>query len=222
MKRKDQKVATRARILEAAKKVLRDRDERDASIQEIAAEAGTSVGALYVHFVSREGLVDAVVADLHGEFIGRFRERLLGQTSRSVTNVLRDVATFYVAAVREARGFVPLLASHSARTATADVVRVGGGAAPVIQMLNATMVSVSARVPVSGDLALLVNVIASVWRGVAISAWSRPKSDDPVIAETLAQMTVALLVRANPELLELDGRAVSRAMVQYLKQVPVP
>ena len=53
---------TRARVLEAAERVLAA-DGLDAPVPAIARAAGVGVGSVYRHFPSKEALVDAVVVD---------------------------------------------------------------------------------------------------------------------------------------------------------------
>lgn len=52
--------ATRRRVLDAARTMLRDGRFQAASMEEIAAEAGLSRAGLYLHFRSRASLIDAI------------------------------------------------------------------------------------------------------------------------------------------------------------------
>jgi AcrR family transcriptional regulator len=51
--------ATRARILQAALRVFRERGFHDATMREVAAAAGVAVGAAYYYFDSKNALVMA-------------------------------------------------------------------------------------------------------------------------------------------------------------------
>jgi AcrR family transcriptional regulator len=53
---------TRQRILDAAAKLFRQKGYSEATLERIAAAAGTKAGSLYYHFRSREHLVEQVLA----------------------------------------------------------------------------------------------------------------------------------------------------------------
>src|SRR3954447_3740431 len=55
--------APREELLAAALRVFARRGYRDAGVDEIAAEAGYSKGALYWHFSSKEGLLTALLEE---------------------------------------------------------------------------------------------------------------------------------------------------------------
>lgn len=184
---------------------------------DIAERAGTSVGALYVHFRSRDALVDAVIGTLQEEAIASLRATLASTDEPDVNKAIHRVAECYVTLLRDVRPYFALMATQSARTMTADVLRVGGAAAPLLQMINATIASLTASVEVRGDVALLAGGIASLWRGAALSYAVRPVTDERVIAASLADMTIAVLERVCPQILKLDARRLMRGMAQYLK-----
>lgn len=54
---------TRTKILDAARKLFGDRGFGQATIEDIAAAAGVSNGALYHHFANKEELVKAILTD---------------------------------------------------------------------------------------------------------------------------------------------------------------
>ena len=53
--------ATRARILDAAAKIISTKGYAAARLADIASEADTQAGSLYYHFESREALVEEVL-----------------------------------------------------------------------------------------------------------------------------------------------------------------
>lgn len=68
---------TRARILSVAQRRIHEQGFRDASIQEIYEELGLTKGALYHYFDSKAELGYAVVEEVLGGYIERFRQDLL-------------------------------------------------------------------------------------------------------------------------------------------------
>jgi AcrR family transcriptional regulator len=217
MKRKAQKESTHARVLSAAKDAFKDRDVRDVSMNDVAARAETSVGSLYLHFRSRDLLMDAVVTELAGQLTHSLKETLGATDDPSIEKAIKSLAATYVAAVGELRPYMSLYADHMARTMTIDRLRGGGVAAPLLQMLAATLGSLNGRVPMSVDVHVLASSLVSLWRGTAIAYAPRPLRDGPVVADSLASMTGALLRGVCPKLFELDARPLARAMSHYLK-----
>ncbi len=60
------RAAARARILSAARKLIRIQGVEGTTIQHIVAEAGSSVGNLYFYFRNKEALLLAVIAEIFG------------------------------------------------------------------------------------------------------------------------------------------------------------
>ena len=61
MSRAESKARTRQALLSAATSVFLAQGYRSATIADVAAAAGTSVGAIYAHFQSKDGLLLAVI-----------------------------------------------------------------------------------------------------------------------------------------------------------------
>ena len=216
MKRKDQKENTRARVLLAARTCIANRDVRDVSMLELAQSAGVSVGALYVHFDNREALIDAIVGELQSELVASFRSTLLAIAEASVPLAVHHLATAFVTAIEEFRPYLSLYASHSARMTSVAVLRTSGAAAPLVQMVNATLGSLLSP-DVRLDLPFFAASLLSVWRAAALSQSARPRTDAALVARSLAEVTLAILEKGCPEVLTRDARHVARSMAQFLR-----
>jgi AcrR family transcriptional regulator len=81
--RSERRAQTRGRLLEAAARVYARRGFAGATLEEVAAEAGFTKGAVYGHFGSKENLLLALV-----------EEYLAGQVSEQMTLFDRDRATW--------------------------------------------------------------------------------------------------------------------------------
>jgi AcrR family transcriptional regulator len=66
-KQAERRAATRAKLLKAAGAIFARRGYHEARLDEIAARAGVSKGALYYNFASKEDLFLALLADRLGE-----------------------------------------------------------------------------------------------------------------------------------------------------------
>jgi TetR/AcrR family transcriptional repressor of nem operon len=72
----ERKQATRARILEAAEALIKDRGPSDATVEAVMRQAGLTVGGFYAHFPSKEALA---------------REALAGGVERSFERLVRGL-----------------------------------------------------------------------------------------------------------------------------------
>jgi AcrR family transcriptional regulator len=71
LSRAESKVRTRTRLLDAAARVFRKRGYRGATVEEIASEAGYTIGALYSNFAAKEDLLLALLEHEIGGIVER-------------------------------------------------------------------------------------------------------------------------------------------------------
>ena len=98
--------AARERLLAAAAKVFARRGYRAASVDEVAAEAGFSKGAVYWHFGGKEDLLHA----LFDERVGRRAEPVLAGLAEASPeeDMSREAARRYAEVLREERDLLLL------------------------------------------------------------------------------------------------------------------
>lgn len=73
-KKDSQREATRARLLDAARRLFSEHGYEDVSVTEIAREAGVTHGSIAAHFHAKAGLLYAIVAESNEAQIERSRE----------------------------------------------------------------------------------------------------------------------------------------------------
>lgn len=88
-KTKTEALKTRQQLLDAALEVFWREGVTRASLQQIAAEAGVTRGALYWHFKNKEDLFDALFEQKYSHFHQRLNENALHE-SRDVLEYLRQ------------------------------------------------------------------------------------------------------------------------------------
>ncbi|MCW5719909.1 MAG: TetR/AcrR family transcriptional regulator [Devosia sp.] len=71
----------RAKLIAAARKAFAEKGFAAASMDDLAADAGLTRGALYHNFGDKKGLLAAVVAEVDGEMATRARKAALGKKS---------------------------------------------------------------------------------------------------------------------------------------------
>lgn len=101
---------TRARILEAALAVFRERGFERATMREIATAAEVAVGAAYYYFDSKDAIVMAFYERSQGEMRARIEE-LLGK-SRTLEERLRAIVSTKFECFGPNRKLLGALSSH--------------------------------------------------------------------------------------------------------------
>ena len=89
--------ATRARILGAAHRVLRDKDYQAARLSDIARAANTHAGAMYYYFDSKQSLVAALVEQHARQHVESVQDHLAAlRAGASAGDKLRAAITVYM------------------------------------------------------------------------------------------------------------------------------
>jgi AcrR family transcriptional regulator len=96
MKQADRKTESRRRIIEAAREVFFREDYMGSSVDEIAALAGISKGAVYRHFDSKASLYVTVLAENGDIWDRNFEQRIEASKHLSSLERVRDVWAFYL------------------------------------------------------------------------------------------------------------------------------
>src|SRR6476469_338071 len=125
MPRNGVKADTRTVVLEAAKKVLRQKGYAKLSTRDVAAAAGVPLSQIHYHFGSKQGMMLALFEYLNSQLLARqnalFRDsalKLSEQWDRACDYLDEDIASGYVRVLQEL-----IAASWS----DPEVARVGGG-----------------------------------------------------------------------------------------------
>src|SRR5215469_6172712 len=104
----NEKVDTKARILDAAEKLFGQKGFEATSLRDITAEAQVNLAAVNYHFQSKDSLIDAVIAR-RIEPVNRRRLEMLGEAGPDPT--IEQILTAFLAPVFEmhVESVVPLL-----------------------------------------------------------------------------------------------------------------
>ena len=96
MKQAERRNESRRRIIEAAQDVFFREDYMGASVDEIAAKAGISKGAVYRHFDSKATLYVTVLAENGKIWNEAFEKRIEEGKKLSNADRVRDIWAFYL------------------------------------------------------------------------------------------------------------------------------
>jgi len=124
VKKIEKKVETSTTLLEAAKKVLRQKGYAALSTRDVAAAAGVPLSQIHYHFGSKQGMVLALFEYLNAELLDRQNAifgdaslKLSEQWDRACDYFDDDIASGFVRVLQE------LIAASWADAAVAQVVR---------------------------------------------------------------------------------------------------
>lgn len=120
------KAETGASLLDAAKKMLRQKGYSGLSTRDVAAEAGVPLSQIHYHFGSKQGLVLALFEQLNNQLLDRQHAlfgdptlKLSQQWDRACDYLEDDIASGYVRVLQE------LIAASWIEPEVAKVVRAG-------------------------------------------------------------------------------------------------
>jgi len=124
VKKIEKKVETSTTLLEAAKKVLRQKGYAALATRDVAAAAGVPLSQIHYHFGSKQGMVLALFEYLNAQLLDRQNAmfgdsslKLSEQWDRACDYLDDDIASGYVRVLQE------LIAASWADAAVAQVVR---------------------------------------------------------------------------------------------------
>jgi AcrR family transcriptional regulator len=106
LNRGEKRAITRNRLLEAAREVFGQRGYYGASLDEIAAEAGFSKGALYYNFGGKEGLFLALLEERLEERVSIIRDAF--RNERTASDAMQQVARQYLQSFEQRQEFLLL------------------------------------------------------------------------------------------------------------------
>jgi AcrR family transcriptional regulator len=204
--REQQKVATRAALVEAARSVFARRGFQAATVEEIAAEAGFSTGAVYSNFGGKDDLVLAVVDETIAAEVRDYSE--LFARGRTLEERARGGADRWMELLREEPDYFPLFVELWAAARRDPQLRERLGARMgAIRDLSARLIERGAA-----DLGLELEdgfadqmgvVINALGNGLAIEKLLDPEGvPDELFGWTLARLFAGLVREAGAEVPE--------------------
>lgn len=192
--REQQRAYTRQRLMEAAGQVFAARGYPDATVDEIASEAGASRATFYLHFKSKTELVSALVEESTPFGVERYRllDELLGRGGPSLRTSLCEWLAEWLGIWRESADSSHALLQAATLEPEVEEQRVRNSEALVDALAN-----YFARLPegVRGptrDRLLVLEVMTQ--RILSLASMSRLPIDDKHVLTILTDMWMRVLV----------------------------
>lgn len=199
--RKEQKVQTRKVLIDSARKVIADKGIDETQIADITRAAGVAHGTFYVHFKSKEELIDLLV----GQFNENIRTKIItlweNERTTPADEILRKMVTIFLDSIRRERQMIEALGKKYGDSLPLHWIKDG---------VNPQMVSyVAQRFGAASDLKsnssfdpqILAHGVLSMWARIGFRYGLAEKPDRKLTVNMLAEMTGALISLYAPGIL---------------------
>jgi AcrR family transcriptional regulator len=196
--RQERKAQTRARLLDAASKVFAERGLEAASIDEVAAAAGYTKGAVYSNFASKTDLVIALLERRIASQSAQYTRRFEGQAAEAMARDLLRTPAQVPATDREflilaVEFWLHAMRDERARRLVAEQYETARGIVADFLIASGYGESLSADGLSARDLAIVIEALGT---GVALQAALDP---DNVSLGLWAKVLATLLGLPQPE-----------------------
>lgn len=204
--RQSQKAETRKALKEAALSSFARLGVASTRVGDITSLAGTAAGTFYVHFASKEALLD----ELLGDFNSGLALRLMAvwtSESEGLPQRLRASAEAFLAHWEEHRSFVELYAQRVSEGLSLAALRDGINPEAAGLVTAALGEEARRRGGSISDAALVGTGLLAMWARVGLQVLFNPEVERSSAVDTLVRMTLGALsavLPAEPELLPTE------------------
>lgn len=189
-----QKAHTRAQLLAAARRCFGRRGFAPTAIGEIAADAGVAHGTFYVHFASKEQVLDELIAELNAALAARLAPLWATAATAELRAVVAGTAAAFLDHCRDHRDLIAAYAERAAPQLTAASLRDGVNP-PMAQLLPDALAALGVR----GDARLIAHALLAMWLRVAMHYLFGAGVTRRHAVDTLTALTVGALGAVLPE-----------------------
>jgi AcrR family transcriptional regulator len=189
--RNRRKAATRTALLEAGRRFVEERGAHATQVGDIARAAGVAHGTFYVHFASKDALLDELWAEFDSSLESKLEPLLATALSRPREAVLTEVATICLDHWAAHRGLLRALAERAAARSDLHLLRDG-----VSPSLAARVTKLLTDLGAGGpEMSLVAQGLLGMWMRIGLlyvfADSERPSRDQAVRA--LVSSTIGVL-----------------------------
>lgn len=204
--RKAQKAATRSSLRDAALRCFADRGVAQTPIGAITREAGVAHGTFYVHFKSKEAVLDELLAEFNAELVGRLQPIWSDWGGGDLDEVVRRTAEVFLDHWSKGRDFV---VAYSQRVAGGlDLTKLRDGINPPgAELLGHWLGRLTEALGADGpNLHLVSQALLAMWLRIGLQYLFNDEVSQGDAVETLVQMSVGAVAGVFPSLVSrIDG-----------------
>jgi len=196
--RQQQKAKTKKSLITAALSCFESLGFRDTSIGTITEAAGVAHGTFYVHFASKDALLDELLEDFNTGLVQRLAPLWLAPEPARLPEQIRGSAETFLTYWSERRGFVEAYGQKVADGINLTDLR-QGLALPVVELLSARLEQIAAsmdlELPHSG---LVVQSFLALWARVGLHHLFDGSIDRAGATDLLTRLTLGALQGVLP------------------------
>ncbi len=198
--RSEKKASTRAALKKAALACFAELGFRDAQIGDIARRAGVAHGTFYVHFASKEELVDELLAEFNRALVERLERAWREQDAADPRATARRLAEICLDHWRRERELLAAFAERAGAAASLPALRDGINP-PVADFLAARLRDLAAAGGAPLPQAdLVAHALLGLWTRVGLQYLFGPKVSRAQAVEVLASLSLGALAAVVPAL----------------------
>ena len=196
--RKAQKAATREALKQAALELFTESGFLETSIGAITRAAGVAHGTFYVHFPSKEALLDELLVAFNTGMVGLLLPIWIRPQPLPMPDRVRQTAETFLGYWEEHRGFVEVYAQKIAQGM--NLLELRDGISPEVAVLLTQQLAVLAEEH-GVDLPsaqLVVQGLLAMWGRFGLQVLFNDQIDREQALDTLVEMTLGAVERILP------------------------
>ena len=197
--RKAQKEETRKKIKEAALFSFEKKGYGDTQIGDITKKAGVAQGTFYVHYSSKEELLDELLSEFNENFRSHLMDLWQKKKFKTLEGLVKKVARAFLDYWGENREFVKVYAEKAAQGLPLQNLRDGINP-PVQQFLMAVFQSVAEHFKVKFSLELAAQGLLALWLRLGLQALFSDSFSQKDVEKILVTMTLGILKELIPNI----------------------
>ena len=188
--RKERKAATRNLLKTAAKSCFETNSFAGTQMADIASEAGVAHGTFYVHFDSKEAVLDELLAEFNADMAAHLSPGFHAEADAPLETIVGAVATRFLTQWQRHSAFVACVAERMSLGTTVSSLT-GGINPPVTQLLHSALEAAALQRGVElPNASLATHGLLAMWLRIGLRYLFEPTVTKRVAVRTLVTMTV--------------------------------
>jgi AcrR family transcriptional regulator len=199
-RRKEQKAATRQAVKDAAYGCFAEKGYAATQVGDICRAAGVAQGTFYVHFPSKEDVLEELLQDFNVELVELVQPKWPGGVPADGEALVRSIARAFFRHWRRNRGLVAAYAERAALGTSLERLRDGANP-PMLDFLTRSLVAageVVGGVAVRADL--VTQGLLALWLRIGLQVLFNDSVREEDAQEVLVKMTLGALRGVMPGL----------------------
>ena len=201
-KRSEQKEATRAALVQAALRCFEQRGYAGVQVSDITDAAGVAKGTFYVHFETKDQILDAILVDFNEALVAALMPVWSERAQRGARATLERVADVFLDHWQANRAFVRAYAERTAVGINLEALQFGINPPMQVFLRAALSEGAKRRGYTDTTMELLIQALLAAWMRLGLQALFNPAASRRAVRQALMEITEALLLRIAPELLQ--------------------